>query len=452
MFQRILVANRGEIALRIIRACKEMGIQTVAVYSEVDEDSLHLRYADETICIGPGPSLKSYLDITRIIAAAEIADVDAVHPGYGFLSERARFAEVCRACKLVFIGPSPETIEAVGNKARARELAAQSGVPTIPGSEGLVADDKAACEVAAKIGYPVLIKAAAGGGGRGMRVAHSEISLRSGFAAAKAEASTAFGDDTVYVEKFIERPRHVEIQIIADSHGNFVHLGERDCSVQRRHQKLVEESPSPVLTPELRRKMGEAAIRFAKAGNYVNAGTVEFLVDKNLDFYFMEMNSRIQVEHPVTEVVTGIDLVKEQIRIAAGERLSFGQDDVVARGHAIEVRVNAEDPANDFRPNPGRVTSYVAPGGPGIRVDSHLYTGYTVPPHYDSLLAKVIAFRPSRAEAIDTLSRALGEMTVEGVKTTIPFLLKVLNHAEFRSGNVDTSFVEAHRAALFNHV
>jgi acetyl-CoA carboxylase biotin carboxylase subunit len=451
MFQRILVANRGEIALRIIRACKELGIQTVAVYSEVDEDALHLRYADETICIGPGPSLKSYLDITRIIAAAEIADVDAVHPGYGFLSERARFAEVCRACKLVFIGPSPETIDAVGNKARARELAAQSGVPTIPGSDGLVPDDKTACQIAAKIGYPVLIKAAAGGGGRGMRVAHSEISLRSGFASAKAEASSAFGDDTVYLEKFIERPRHVEIQIIADSYGNFVHLGERDCSVQRRHQKLVEESPSPVLTPELRRKMGEAAIKFAKAGNYVNAGTVEFLVDKNLDFYFMEMNSRIQVEHPVTELVTGVDLVKEQIRVAAGEPLSFKQEDVQPRGHAIEVRVNAEDPANDFRPNPGRVTSYVAPGGPGIRVDSHLYSGYTVPPHYDSLLAKVIAFRPTRSEAIDTLTRALGEMTVEGVKTTIPFLMKVLQHAEFRSGNVDTSFVETHRAALFNH-
>jgi acetyl-CoA carboxylase biotin carboxylase subunit len=451
MFQRILVANRGEIALRIIRACKEMGIQTVAVYSEVDEDALHLRYADEKICIGPGPSLKSYLDITRIIAAAEIADVDAVHPGYGFLSERARFAEVCRACKLVFIGPSPETIDAVGNKARARELAAQSGVPTIPGSEGLVEDDKSACQIAARIGYPVLIKAAAGGGGRGMRVAHSEISLRSGFAAAKAEASTAFGDDTVYLEKFIERPRHVEIQVIADSQGSFVHLGERDCSVQRRHQKLVEESPSPVLTPELRRKMGEAAIRFAKAGNYLNAGTVEFLVDKNLDFYFMEMNSRIQVEHPVTELVTGVDLVKEQIRVAGGEPLSFKQEDVKPRGHAIEVRVNAEDPASDFRPNPGRVTSYVAPGGPGIRVDSHLYSGYTVPPHYDSLLAKVVAFRPTRGEAIDTLMRALGEMTVEGVKTTIPFLMKVLAHAEFRSGNVDTSFVETHRAALFNH-
>jgi acetyl-CoA carboxylase, biotin carboxylase subunit len=452
VFQRILVANRGEIALRIIRACKELGIQTVAVYSEVDEDALHLRYADETICIGPGPSIKSYLDITRIIAAAEIADVDAVHPGYGFLSERARFAEVCRACKLVFIGPSPETIDAVGNKARARELAQQAGVPTIPGSDGILADEKAACQTAEKIGYPVLIKAAAGGGGRGMRVAHSEIALRSGFAAAKAEASSAFGDDTVYLEKYLERPRHIEFQVMADSSGNTVHLGERDCSVQRRHQKLVEESPSPVMTPDLRRRMGEAAVRFAKAGNYVNAGTVEFLVDKNLDFYFMEMNSRIQVEHPVTEMVTGVDLVKEQIRIAAGEPLSFKQEDVAPRGHAIEVRVNAEDPANDFRPNPGRVTGYVAPGGPGVRVDSHLYSGYTVPPHYDSLLAKVIGFRPTRGEAIDTLSRALSEMTVEGVKTTIPFLLKVLAHAEFKRGNVDTSFVETYRAALFNHV
>jgi acetyl-CoA carboxylase biotin carboxylase subunit len=451
MFHRILVANRGEIALRVIRACKELGIQTVAVYSEVDEDALHLRHADETICIGPGPSLKSYLDITRIIAAAEIADVDAVHPGYGFLSERARFAEVCRACKLVFIGPSPETIEAVGNKARARELAERAGVPTVPGSKGLVADEKAACAVAAEIGYPVLIKAAAGGGGRGMRVAHSEIALRSGFAAARTEASTAFGDDAVYVEKLIERPRHVEIQIVADSHGNVVHLGERDCSVQRRHQKLIEESPSPVMTPELRQRMGDAAIRFARAGNYVNAGTVEFLVDRHLDFYFMEMNSRIQVEHPVTELVTGVDLVKEQIRIAAGEPLPFSQQDVVPRGHAIEVRVNAEDPASDFRPNPGRVTSYIPPGGPGVRVDSHLYSGYTVPPHYDSLLAKVIAFRPTREEALATLTRALSEMTVEGVKTTIPLFLKILAHSQFRAGDVDTGFIESHREALLNH-
>ncbi len=449
MFQRILVANRGEIAVRIIRACKELGIETVAVYSEVDEDALHLRYADETICIGPGPSLKSYLDIPRIIAAAEIADVDAIHPGYGFLSERSRFAEVCKACNITFIGPSPETIEAVGNKARARDLARVAGVPTVPGSDGLVPDEEEARKVAAKIGYPVMIKAAAGGGGRGMRVAHNEMSLLSGFAQAKAEAQAAFADSSIYIERFVERPRHVEIQILADAHGNIVYLGERDCSVQRRHQKLIEESPSPIMTPELRRAMGEAAVRFARAGNYVNAGTVEFLVDRHRNFYFMEMNSRIQVEHPVTEIVTGVDLVKEQIRIAAGGELPFRQEDIVVRGHAIEVRVNAEDPANNFRPNPGKVTNYLPPGGPGVRVDSHLYSGYTIPPHYDSLLAKVIAFRSTREETMSTLARALGEMQVEGVATTIPFFLKVLENAAFRSGDFDTGFVEAHKTSLF---
>ncbi len=450
MFSRILVANRGEIALRIIRACKELGVETVAVYSEVDEDALHLRLADDTICIGPGPSLKSYLDINRIIAAAEIANVDAIHPGYGFLSENARFAEVCGACKIHFIGPSPETISAVGNKARARELARLADVPTVPGSLGAVADDVEARKIAAEIGYPVMVKAAAGGGGRGMRVAQNEISLVSGFAAAKAEATAAFNDGTVYIEKFVEKPRHVEIQIMADSHGNVVFLGERDCSVQRRHQKLVEESPSPIMTPELRKKMGEAAIRFAKAGNYVNAGTVEFLVDRHRNFYFMEMNARIQVEHPVTELVYGVDLVKEQIRVASGMPLSFTQEDMIPRGHAIEVRVNAEDPENDFRPSPGKVTTFVPPGGPGVRVDSHLYSGYTIPPHYDSLVAKVLSHRATRDDAIETLRRALSEMQIAGIRTTIPLLLRVLDNGDFRKGDIDTGFIDTHKKTLFS--
>ena len=449
MFSRILVANRGEIALRIVRACKELGVETVAVYSEVDENALHLRYADEKICIGPGPSLKSYLDPQRIIAAAEIANVDAIHPGYGFLSENARFAEICRACRLTFIGPSPETIDAVGNKARARELAKSAGVPTVPGSEGLVPNSDEARRVAAEIGYPVMVKAAAGGGGRGMRVAHNEGALIAGFAQAQAEAGKAFNDSSCYVEKFVERPRHVEIQILADTFGNFVYLGERDCSVQRRHQKLIEESPSPALTPELRKRMGECAIKFAKAGNYVNAGTVEFLLAPNGEFYFMEMNSRIQVEHPVTELVYGVDLVKEQIKIAAGGKLPFRQEDLVPRGHAIEVRVNAEDPEQNFRPCPGLVSSYVPPGGPGVRVDSHLFSGYVIPPHYDSLIAKVLAWRPTREEALSTLLRALREMQVEGIRTTIPLFENVLQHGEFRAGRVDTGYLDKHKDELF---
>jgi acetyl-CoA carboxylase, biotin carboxylase subunit len=450
MFRRILVANRGEIALRVVRACKELGIETVAVYSEPDENSLHLRYADEKICIGPGPSLKSYLDPQRIIAAAEIADVDAIHPGYGFLSENSKFAEICRTCRFTFIGPTPETIDAVGNKARARDLAKKSGVPTVPGSDGLVADINEARRVAKDIGFPIMVKAAAGGGGRGMRIARDEAELVSGFAAAQAEAGKAFNDSSCYLERFVERPRHVEIQILADAHGSIVYLGERDCSVQRRHQKLIEEAPSPALTPELRRKMGEAAVRFAKAGNYVNAGTVEFLLAPTGEFFFMEMNSRIQVEHPVTELVYGVDLVKEQIRIASGEKLRFKQEDLVPRGHAIEVRVNAEDPSQGFRPCPGPISNYVPPGGPGVRVDSHLYTGYVVPPHYDSLLAKVLAWRPTRAEAAETLKRALNEMQVEGVRTTIPLFVKILSHGEFLAGRVDTGYLDKHKSELFN--
>lgn len=442
MFNRVLVANRGEIALRIIRALKEMGIETVAVYSEADEDALYRRYADETICIGPAPSAKSYLDIPRIISAAEVANVDAIHPGYGFLSENADFADICRSCKIGFIGPSPETIAAVGDKARAKEMARAANVPVIPGSEGLIRDDADAIALAAEIGYPVMVKASAGGGGRGMRMSNSELTLLREMQAASAEAEAAFGNGDLYLEKFIERPRHVEIQIMADSFGNVVHLGERDCSTQRRHQKLIEESPCPVIDPELREKMGEAAIRMAKASDYVNAGTVEFLLDAHGDFYFMEFNSRLQVEHPVTESVTGIDLVKEQIRIAAGEKLSFTQEDVTFRGHSIECRINAEDPDNNFRPQPGRVGLYVAPSGPGVRVDSHLFSGYSIPSHYDSMVGKVIVHRATREEAIATMQRALSEMIIEGIKTTIPLHQRILRHGDFRAGTIDTGFID----------
>ena len=443
MFSRILVANRGEIALRIIRACKELGIEAVAIYSEADEDALYRRFADETICIGPPPSGKSYLDARRIMAAAEIANVDAIHPGYGFLSENEDFAEVCRSCKVTFIGPSPETIAMAGNKSRAKELAKSCNVPVIPGSDGLVPDEQTARRIAAEIGYPVIIKAAAGGGGRGMRVAHSELVLVKEFQAARAEAEAAFKDGSLYLEKYIERPRHVEIQLIADMHGNTVYLGERDCSSQRRHQKLIEEAPCPVMTPELRRQMGECSVRLFRAADYVNAGTVEFLLDASGRFYFMEINSRLQVEHPVTEMVTGIDLVKEQIRVAAGEKLSFSQEDIVIRGHAIECRINAEDPDQNFRPSPGRVGLYVPPGGPGVRVDSHLFTGYKIPSHYDSMIAKLITHRGTREDAIDTMMRALGEYVIEGIRTTIPLYMRMLRDADFRSGHFDTSFVES---------
>ncbi|HGY90957.1 MAG TPA: acetyl-CoA carboxylase biotin carboxylase subunit [Planctomycetes bacterium] len=442
MFRRILVANRGEIALRIIRACKELGVESVVVYSEADEDALYRRFADETICIGPPPSASSYLDIPRIISAAEVANVDAIHPGYGFLSENSDFADICRSCKIAFIGPSPETIAMVGHKARAKDLARRAEVPVVPGSDGLVDNDEDAVGIAADIGYPVMIKAAAGGGGRGMRIAHSELVLKKEFMAARTESQAAFNDGSLYLEKFIERPRHVEVQILSDHHGNVVHLGERDCSTQRRHQKLIEEAPCPVLTDELRRKMGEAAVRLTRAAEYTNAGTVEFLLDANGDFYFMEMNSRLQVEHPVTEMITGIDLVKEQIRIAAGEPLSFSQEDVEIRGHAIECRINAEDPDRNFRPSPGRVGLYVPPGGPGVRVDSHLFSNYMIPSHYDSMVAKVIVHRATREEAIASMERALSEFVVEGIKTTIPLYHRILRHASFRAADIDTSFVE----------
>ena len=442
MFKRVLVANRGEIALRIIRALKELGVESVAVYSEADEDSLYRRYADETICIGPPPSQQSYLDMRRIVSAAEVANVDAIHPGYGFLSENSHFAEVCRDCKITFIGPSPETILSAGHKARAKELARSCDVPVVPGSEGLVEDDEQALKVAAEIGYPVIVKAAAGGGGRGMRVAHSELVIRKEFLAARAEAEACFNDGAIYIERFVERPRHVEVQILADNHGNVIHLGERDCSTQRRHQKLIEEAPCPVLNDGLRTAMGEAAVRLARGANYVNAGTVEFLLDSNGDFFFMEMNSRLQVEHPVTEAVTGVDIVKEQIRIAAGEPLSFTQDDIVIRGHAIECRINAEDPGRNFRPSPGRVGLYVPPGGPGVRVDSHLFSNYMIPSHYDSMVAKLIVHRGTREEAIETTERALSEYLIEGIKTTIPLYQRILRHADFRAGDIDTGFID----------
>jgi len=428
--------------VRIIRACREMGIRTVAVYSEADADSLHVRMAEEAVCIGAAPSASSYRNIPALISAAEITDVEAIHPGYGFLAENAHFAEICESCKITFIGPGPEPIRQMGDKIEAKKVMGKAGVPLIPGSAGAVRAKDEALRVAKQIQYPVIIKASAGGGGKGMRVAHNDVRLISAFMTAQAEAEAAFGVPDVYIEKYIERPHHVEIQIAADSHGHVVSLGERDCSVQRRHQKLIEESPSPVVDAKLRKRMGEAAVRGAKAVGYNSVGTVEFLVDEQGNFYFMEMNTRIQVEHPVTEMVTGIDLIKEQIRIAAGEKLSFTQDEVHWKGHAIECRINAEDPDQDFMPCPGQVTLYHPPGGPNVRVDSHLYTGYRVPPHYDSLLAKIITYGNTRKEALRTMLRALDEMTVEPIKTTIPFHRKVLNEPSFVAGRYSTDFVE----------
>jgi acetyl-CoA carboxylase biotin carboxylase subunit len=447
MFRRVLIANRGEIAQRIVRACRELGIETVCVYSEADADALYLRQADETICIGAPPGAKSYLSIPSIIAAAEIANVEAIHPGYGFLAENAHFAEVCRSCKIEFIGPDPETIAALGNKARAREMALAADVPVVPGSDGAVPDETTALEVAGRLGSPVLIKASAGGGGRGMRVARNEPSLVNGFHAAPSEAESAFGDGTVYIEKFVENPRHVEVQILGDRHGTIVHLGERDCSVQRRHQKLIEESPSPVIDAKQRTAMCDAALRMARASGYHNAGTVEFLLDRNGNFFFIEVNARIQVEHTVTEMVTGVDLIQEQIKVAAGEKLAFGQDDVKQSGHAIECRINAEDPEHDFRPSPGRIELFVPPGGPGVRVDSHCYSGYRIPPNYDSMIGKLLVWRPRRDLAIRTMQRALAEFVIEGPKTTIPIHRAILAHSDFKAGDHDTGFVERYFGA-----
>ena len=445
MFHRILVANRGEIALRVIRAAREMGIDTVAVYSKADEGAAYLELADERICIGPAPSNQSYLSIPSIIAAAEVVDVDAIHPGYGFLSENDEFAQTCRDHGIEFIGPSADTMRKLGDKATARSIAQQSKVQVVPGSKGLVADEKQAVEVAEDIGYPVLVKATAGGGGRGMRVANSRMALVNAWHQARAEAQSAFGEAGVYIEKYLERPRHVEIQILADGHGHIVYLGERECSVQRRHQKLVEEGPSPALSDSMRKAMGRAAVKLAKNAAYKGAGTCEFLVSGK-EFYFIEVNCRVQVEHPVTELISGVDIVKEQIRVAAGEKLSFDQGDVKLTGHAIEVRINAEDPARGFRPSPGVITKYVAPGGPGVRIDSHVYAGYKVPPNYDSLLAKLIVHGPNRAAALDRMARALDEYQVEGIKTTIPLHREIVRNAFFRKGDYDTGFLDEYFA------
>jgi acetyl-CoA carboxylase biotin carboxylase subunit len=442
MFQRILVANRGEIALRVIRACRDLGIEVVAVFSEADRGAPYLDLADEAICIGPPPAVDSYLNIPRIISAAEIGNVQAIHPGYGFLSENPHFARVCRDCKIEFIGPPEEAMRLLGNKNEARKLAQNSNVPVVPGSEGLVDNEADALRLAHAIGYPVLIKAAAGGGGRGMRVARNDISLQSGLKAASQEAESAFKDGSVYLEKYLEQPRHIEVQFLADGRGNVVHLWERDCSLQRRHQKLVEESPAPHLPRNLREEICAAAVRMCKAAGYQNAGTCEFLVDKQNRYYFIEVNARIQVEHPVTELVTGIDLVREQIRIAAGEPLTFSQKDVVHRGASIECRINAEDPVAGFRPSPGLITRWHAPGGPGVRLDTHAVAGYRVPPNYDSLVAKLLVHQPTRAEALACMRRALGEFIVEGIHTTIPLHREILGHSAFVEGQVDTTFIE----------
>ncbi|WP_420128832.1 acetyl-CoA carboxylase biotin carboxylase subunit [Longimicrobium sp.] len=441
MFRKVLIANRGEIALRVIRACRELGLRTVAVYSEADRESLHVRFADEDVCIGPPSARESYLNIPRIIAAAEITGADAIHPGYGFLAENAEFSEICEASEITFIGPTPQQIRQMGDKATARRTMREVGVPIVPGTDA-IADPDEALAAAREIGFPVLIKAAAGGGGKGMRVANTEDEFVTAFGMARSEAGAAFGDDSVYVEKYLARPRHIEFQILGDTHGRVIHLGERDCSIQRRHQKLLEEAPSPALSPELRAAMGEAAVRGAKAIDYVGAGTIEMLLNEDNSFYFMEMNTRIQVEHPVTEMTTGFDLVKEQIRAAAGLPLSLPEVEIQLRGHAIECRINAEDPSRNFAPSPGTITTFHLPGGPGVRVDTHAYAGYKVPQYYDSLLGKLIVHASTRDEAIARMKRALLETVIEGVHTTIPFLLQVMDNPEFIAGQVDTKSLE----------
>ncbi len=438
MFGKILVANRGEIALRIMRACEELGIATVAVHSEADTEALHVKFADEAVCVGPPPSAQSYLDIKAILGACEVTGAEAVHPGYGFLAENADFAEICDAHGLVFIGPSADMMRKMGDKAEARRRMVEAGVPVVPGSDGIVEDEDQAVAVAEEIGYPVMIKASAGGGGKGMRTVADRDELLANLTLASAEAEGAFGNGAVYIEKLVIDPRHVEFQILGDRHGNVVHLGERDCSIQRRHQKLIEESPSPAMTPELRRAMGEAAKEGARGIGYESAGTIEFLLDSRGDFYFMEMNTRIQVEHPVTELVTGVDLIKEQIKIAAGEPMTLTQDQLHLRGHAIECRINAEDPDRDFAPSPGKVTDFYVPGGPGIRVDTHVYTGYMIPPHYDSMIAKLLAHGNTRDEAIARMRRALSEFVILGVATTIPFHEQMMTDPDFVSGSFNT--------------
>jgi acetyl-CoA carboxylase, biotin carboxylase subunit len=442
MYQRILVANRGEIALRVIRACRELGVETVAIYSEGDRGSRYLELADEAFCVGPAKASESYLKISSVISAAEVGNVQAIHPGYGFLAENAHFNEICRSCNIDFIGPTPEAMAQLGDKNAARDLARQTGVPVVPGSAGVISSEEEAVRFAHEVGFPVLIKAVAGGGGRGMRVASNDLALKSALQQARAEAEAAFGNGDVYLEKYIEHPRHVEVQVLADHHGNVVHLYERDCSVQRRHQKLIEESPSTSIRAETRTAMCDAACNLIRAAKYTNAATVEFIVDKSGNFYFIEVNARIQVEHPVTEMITGIDLIKWQIRIAAGEPLPWSQNDIVQRGAAIECRINAENPRRNFQPSPGKIQQLIAPGGFGVRFDSHAHSGYVVPPYYDSMIGKLIVHQPTRAEAIACMQRALTELRVEGIETTIPIHQEILSHSAFVEGRIDTTFVE----------
>ncbi|MCC9604824.1 acetyl-CoA carboxylase biotin carboxylase subunit [Blastopirellula sp. JC732] len=442
MYNRILIANRGEIALRIIRACKELGVETVAIYSEADRGASYLELADEAYCVGPAKSAQSYLKIDRVISAAEVGNVEAIHPGYGFLAENAQFNEICRSCNIDFIGPSPDAMQRLGDKNEARKMAREASVPVVPGSDGLIEDHEEAMKIAHQIGFPVLIKATAGGGGKGMRVAANDLVLKTALQQAQTEAQAAFGNGGVYLEKYVEHPRHVEVQVIADQHGNVVHLYERECSTQRRHQKLIEESPAPNLSPETREAICAAAVRMIQGANYHNAGTVEFIVDKDENFYFIEVNARIQVEHPVTEMVTGIDLIQTQIRVAAGEKLPFTQEDIKIQGAAIECRINAEDPDRNFMPCPGKIERFIAPGGPGVRFDSHVSAGYTVPPHYDSMIGKLIVHRKTREDAIRCMLRALDEIRTDGIRTTAPFHKMLLNHSAFAEGKIDTTFVE----------
>jgi acetyl-CoA carboxylase biotin carboxylase subunit len=448
MYNRILIANRGEIALRIIRACKELGVETVAVFSEADRGSAYLELADEAYCVGGPRSSDSYLRIDQIISAAEVGNAEAIHPGYGFMAENAHFNEVCRDSNIDFIGPTPQAMLMLGDKNRARELARKAKVPVVPGSPGLVEDEEEALKIAQEIGYPVLVKATAGGGGKGMRVAANDLALRTALQQAAQEAEAAFGNAGVYLEKFVEHPRHVEVQIIADMHGNVVHLWERDCSTQRRHQKLIEESPGPTLPEKTRKAICDAAVRMIKAADYYNAATVEFIVDKNNDFYFIEVNARIQVEHPVTEMVTGIDLIQQQIRVASGEKLAFAQKDVLCEGVAIECRINAEDPNRNFQPSPGRIDQIMIPGGLGVRFDSHVHAGYTVPPYYDSMIGKLIVHQPTREMAVRSMIRCLQELRIRGIQTTVGFQIGVLQHSDFIEGKVDTKWVERNMSAI----
>ncbi len=442
MFKRILVANRGEIALRVIRACRELGVETVAIFSEADRGAQYLELADEAYCVGPPKATESYLKIDRVISAAEIGNVQAIHPGYGFLSENAHFNEICRSCNIDFIGPGFEAMRRLGDKNEARKLARAAGVPCVPGSDGLIIDERDAIKVAHEIGFPVLIKASAGGGGRGMRVAANDLVLKSAIQQAQAEAQAAFGNPAIYLEKYIEQPRHVEVQIIADHHGNVCHLWERDCTMQRRHQKVIEEGPAAHLDPKVRQALCQAAVSLIKSADYTNAGTVEFIVDRSGNFYFIEVNARIQVEHPVTEMITGIDLIQTQLRVAAGEPLPFKQEDIHATGVALECRINAEDPAQGFQPSPGRIERLMVPGGPGVRFDSHAHAGYTVSPYYDSMIGKLLVHRPTRSEAISAMQKALSELRIEGIKTTVPRQLEILRHQAFAAGTVDTKFIE----------